>query len=122
MEENKDIENIDELSRSLIEQYEMKPPEGEWDSLDAELTKKQATIYKKRANRFKILSIALALLLLSFIIYHYFSPIRETNREGRIIDRTSSGNYATAQNPINSDSNSESSTGFQHSSEKNSTH
>ncbi|HYV90252.1 MAG TPA: hypothetical protein VE978_00645 [Chitinophagales bacterium] len=118
MEENKDIENIDELSRSVIEPFEMNPPAGAWDALDAELTKKQAILYKKRASRFKLLSITLALLLFSFIIYHYFSLTQDSNRSRKIIGKTLPNNYNKSNAIINSDNNDMNSAKSPHSSEK----
>src|SRR5438874_8685142 len=112
MEENEDIENIDELSRSAIEPYEMKPPDGAWNSLDAELTKKQAIIYKKRADRFKLLSLTLALLLLSFITYYSVSLIQNRNRSGKVVDKTLPDNYANTNSGIHSDNNGKNSSRY----------
>jgi len=68
MEEKK---NIDDLFRSAIEPAEMTPPARAWNSLDAELSRKETLLYKKKANRFRLLSIGLILLLVSFVAYHY---------------------------------------------------
>ena len=71
MEENKDIEKV---SRAVFESLKMDAPDSAWDKLDADLDKKQAVVYKQKANRFKLLSISLALFLFSFMTCHYIAP------------------------------------------------
>ncbi|MEO6168108.1 MAG: outer membrane beta-barrel protein [Chitinophagales bacterium] len=70
MEENKDIEKV---TRIILKDFSMDAGEHTWSRLDAELDKKQAALYKKRANRFKLLSACLGFFLCSFITCHYVS-------------------------------------------------
>lgn len=74
MEENI---NKEKESAHVRDRFKMDPPENAWNLLDAELERKQASIYRQRGNRFKMLSIGLALLLVSFITYYYLSPIHQ---------------------------------------------
>jgi hypothetical protein len=68
-------------SQLLKESFSMTPPADGWSRLDAELERKQAVVYRQKANRFKRLSILLALLLLSSISYYYLSPSSSTSRQ-----------------------------------------
>src|ERR1017187_1237843 len=74
MEEN----SKEKESTHVRDRFKMDPPANAWNLLDAELERKQATIYRQRGNRFKMLSIGLALLLVSFITYYYLSPVQQT--------------------------------------------
>ena len=76
MKENKDSEKV---LRSVFDDLKMDAPENAWNKLDAALDKKQALIYKKTATRFKLISIGLALFLLSFMTCHYSNRFRENN-------------------------------------------
>ena len=67
MEENN---NIDKDLQQLRDRFEMNPPENAWDLLDADLERKQAIMYKRSRNKFKVLSICLALLLVPFIAFY----------------------------------------------------
>jgi len=68
-----DEKNIDDLFRKAVEPYTVPPPPKVWSSLDAELARKQATLYQQKANRYKWLSIALLFLFASFVAYHFLS-------------------------------------------------
>ncbi len=70
---------IDRSGRFNNEDFKMNPPVDAWNKLKAELQGKKAVIYKQRANRFKLLSITLALLLFSFTTYYYVTSSNETN-------------------------------------------
>ena len=61
----------------------MDPPESAWSRLDADLERKQAGMYRKRGNRFKLLSLGLGLLLLSSVAYYYISPINNNNNNNK---------------------------------------
>ncbi|MEI6816000.1 MAG: outer membrane beta-barrel protein [Bacteroidota bacterium] len=75
-----DNREIDELFRTELESVEMEPSENVWNQLEAELERKQSLIYKKSATRFKLLSLGLALLLLSFLAFNYLMPTRESGK------------------------------------------
>jgi len=63
--------NIHKESEHVRDRFQMEPPENAWNLLDAELEKKQASMYWQRGNRFKWLSIGLALLLVSSVTWYY---------------------------------------------------
>ena len=67
-----DNTNIDDLFRSGLEDLEMNPSEKSWKNLDAALSKKQASL--KRKKRFILFSIAFLVFLSSLITYKYYSP------------------------------------------------
>jgi len=71
MEENK---NIDQGIKSRRERFKMDPSEDAWKRLDADLERQRALRFRQRGNRFKMLSIGLALLLVSILAYNYFTP------------------------------------------------
>lgn len=77
-----DNTNIDDLFRSGLEDLEMNPSEKSWKNLDASLSKKQASL--KRKKRFMFFSIALLIFLSSLITYKYYSaknlPAIENNK------------------------------------------
>ena len=105
MNDNKDIEKA---SRTVFDKFRIDAPDNAWDKLDADLDKKQAVVYKQRANRFKRLSIVLLLFIFSFTIWHYLIPSSTTNNLRNVIteekalsDKTSSNNIA-AENPSTS--------------------
>jgi hypothetical protein len=62
-----------DIDKALAEKFQMEPPADSWSRLNAELDYKQGLAYRKRGNRFKMLSIVLALLLISGVIYYYVS-------------------------------------------------
>ena len=70
----KDENEIDRLFQTNIEPFEMTPPKKAWTSLDAELDKKQVTLFKRKAFRYQLISITLSILLLTFITFQYFVP------------------------------------------------
>ncbi len=70
---------IDNLFQTKVDQFEMDPPKKAWTSLDAELDKKQAVLYKRKAFYYKSISIGLSLLLGSFIAFQYFVPHNYSN-------------------------------------------
>ena len=78
MENNK---NIDKELQQLRDRFEMNPPENAWNLLDADLERKQAIRYKRSRNRFKTLSICLALMLLLFITYYCYYPPNITQKK-----------------------------------------
>src|SRR6266446_6128865 len=67
--------NIDNLFRSVVEPFEVEPPEKVWSSLDSELTKRQAAIQNKRRNR-RFFLILLTFLAASVEMYIVFAPSR----------------------------------------------
>ena len=76
MDDNKDIEKV---SRTVFDKFRIETPDDAWDKLGADLDKKQAVVYKQRANRFKLLSIALLLIIFSFVTWQYLIPTLTTN-------------------------------------------
>lgn len=64
--------NIDKDLKQLRDRFEVDPPENAWNLLDTDLERKQATMYRQSRNRFKLLSILLALMLISFVTYYWF--------------------------------------------------
>src|SRR5258708_26914682 len=86
MEENKDINKLSPLAKKT---FRMEPPADAWKLLDADLERKRTIIYKQRGNRFKLLSIGLALLLISFVTYHYLSPQRNSDTAANVIQKKS---------------------------------
>ncbi len=85
MEENK---NINRGSSDLRDKFKMDAPENAWSLLSAELERKQAIRYKQRGNRFKLLSIGLALLLVSFITYYYLGSSDHAGKPGNATNNT----------------------------------
>ena len=77
-----DNTNIDDLFRSGLEDLEMNPSEKSWKNLDAALSKKQASM--KRKKRFMFFSIAFLVFLSSLVTYKYYSaknlPAIEKNK------------------------------------------
>jgi hypothetical protein len=71
--------DIDKRRQDLRDKFQMEPPEDAWRSLDAELEKKQVLFDKQRGNRFKWLSIGLALVLMSIVVYYYVSTTYQSN-------------------------------------------
>jgi hypothetical protein len=64
-----DLEHIDELFRDSISTHEEDAPKNVWDSLQAKLDKEDATKYKRKFNSARRLVIALAGLLLFFLLF-----------------------------------------------------
>ncbi len=103
MEDNKDIEKV---SRTVFDNLKMDAPNNAWEKLDDDLDKKKALFfYKQRANRFKLLSIALLFIIFSFITWQYLAPISSTkiltndSTEKNIVNsRTTSTKIATESN------------------------
>src|SRR5258706_7613651 len=85
MEENKDINKLSPIAKKT---FRMEPPSNAWNRLDADLEKKQALIYKRRGDRFKLLSICLVLLLTSFVAYHYLSPSGHADTTANVVQKT----------------------------------
>jgi hypothetical protein len=71
MEENDDI---DKLARQAKELLNAKVPDDAWKQMDAGLDKLEALHHKKQHGRYRLLSICLAILLFSFIVYHFTIP------------------------------------------------
>lgn len=84
--ENKDL---DKLFKSTIEPFKVDPSGNVWNSLDADLARKQTAIYKTKANRLKLFSICLLLLLISFISYHFLVPAKAPDNSRNVADRIS---------------------------------
>ncbi len=66
-----DNTNIDDLFRSGLEDLEMNPSEKSWKNLEAALSKKQASL--KRKKRFMFFLIAFLVFLSSLVTYKYYS-------------------------------------------------
>ena len=77
MDNNKDLEKV---SRTVFDNFKMDAPENAWNKLDAELDKKQARVYMQRANRFKLLSLLLLLIIFSFTVLHYLNPTSSSDK------------------------------------------
>ncbi len=60
----------------LRDRFKMNPPDDVWKKLDADLERQRTMLYRDRGNRFKMLSIVLALLLVSFVSYFFLSTNR----------------------------------------------
>ena len=96
MNDNKDIEKA---SRNVFDKFRIDAPDNAWDKLDADLDKKQAVVYKQRANRFKRLSIVLLLFIFSFTIWHYLTPTSTTyNSKNSISELKVKSNKITSNN------------------------
>src|SRR3569832_1827122 len=91
---------MDRGRAELREKFQMEPPENAWSRLNAELEKKQAMASKKRGNRFKLLSIALALLLISGVIYYYLSPAYVYTLNA-VVENNTPGSVKNAVNKTN---------------------
>lgn len=76
MDENRDIEKV---TRTVLENLEMEAGDRAWERLDAELNKRQAALYKRKANRFKLLSAGLAFFLLTVVTCHFYDRSPGTN-------------------------------------------
>jgi len=72
----KDNSNIDDIFRSGLEGKEIPPPEKSWDSLAADLDKKQAL--KKRNNRSGFFLWSFLLLLLGFVSYEFYPSNKDS--------------------------------------------
>ncbi|MEP7169346.1 MAG: outer membrane beta-barrel protein, partial [Bacteroidota bacterium] len=67
----------------------------------ADLDKKQAVVYKQRANRFKLLSIILLLIIFSFTAWHYLIPTSTSNKlENGVTENISASNKASSNNIV----------------------
>jgi opacity protein-like surface antigen len=75
MDENKNVNNT---IKSLRDRFKMNPPEDAWTKLDADLERQRAMQYKQRGNRFKLLSLCLAVLLISIVAYNYLMTDHST--------------------------------------------
>src|SRR5258706_3016157 len=95
MEENKDINKLSPIAKKT---FRMEPPSNAWNRLDADLEKKQALIYKRRGDRFKLLSICLVLLLTSFVAYHYLSPFGHADTTPNVVQKTLPDNHNNTDN------------------------
>ncbi|MEO8085611.1 MAG: outer membrane beta-barrel protein [Bacteroidota bacterium] len=81
MDDNKDIEKV---SRTVFDNLKMTAPDNAWEKLDADLNKKQAVVYKQRANRFKLLSIALLFIIFSFVTWQYLVPSSTSTKLAKV--------------------------------------
>jgi hypothetical protein len=90
--------NISKTIQSLRDRFKMNPPDEAWTKLDADLERQRAMRYKQRGNRFKLLSVGLAMLLISIITYNYLmsshqsllSDASVTKNNGNEVDK---GNF-----------------------------
>ncbi len=71
MDDNKDIEKV---SKSVFDDHSMEPPASAWSKLEGDLNKKQAVVFQRKANNFKLLSLVLSLFLCCFVTCHYLVP------------------------------------------------
>lgn len=71
MDDNKDIEKV---SKSVFDDHSMEPPASAWSKLEGDLNKKQAMVFQRKANNFKLLSLVLSLFLCCFVTCHYLVP------------------------------------------------
>src|SRR5438128_1250972 len=69
------------------DKFKLDPPEDAWSQLNAALDKEQADMYRQKSNRFKWLSITLALLLISCISYYYFIHQEHTNTKQTLVNQ-----------------------------------
>ena len=97
MEDKKDIEKV---SRIVFDNFKMDAPDNAWDKLDADLDKKQAVVYKQRANRFRLLSIILLLIIFSFTTWHYLIPASTTKSLTNVITENNVINNSASSNNI----------------------
>ena len=74
----KDQNNIDDIFRSGLEDFEMNPPDESWNVLDEELTKKRAGM--KRRNRFWP-----PLIVLLVLIINLSTNFQLKNRDGFLL-------------------------------------
>jgi hypothetical protein len=71
----KEINNgIDDLFKELIEPNEIKPSEGVWETIDNKLNRLELDVYRRSANRYKYLSLGLAIVLLGLGGYEFLTP------------------------------------------------
>ncbi|MBK7965815.1 MAG: outer membrane beta-barrel protein [Bacteroidetes bacterium] len=73
MDDNKDIEKV---SKAVFNDHLMEPPASAWSKLEGDLNKKQALAYQYKANRFKLLSLVLSLLLCCIATCHFITPTK----------------------------------------------
>ncbi|CAN5635185.1 hypothetical protein BH11BAC2_BH11BAC2_26410 [soil metagenome] len=103
MDDNKDIEKV---SRSVFEDFKMEVPDHAWDRLDADLNKSQAVVYKQKANRFRLLSIALLFIMFSFVTCQYLIPTSTTKDIASVINVEDKITNKASLNPKVSQNNS----------------
>ena len=98
----KDSNYIDDLFRSGLEGFEMKPSEKSWNSLDEAISKKKAS--QKRRKRFMFFSITLLLILTSLITYKKYTTNNSSTIENKSESKTSSNTFIDLQTKKNSPS------------------
>ncbi|MEO8150599.1 MAG: outer membrane beta-barrel protein [Bacteroidia bacterium] len=102
MDDNKDIEKV---SRTVFDKFRREAPDSAWNKLDADLDKRQNLAYKRRANRFKLLSILLLLFIFFSFTWEYLIPSSATKHTSgvtppgnKIADTVSENNRKAAVN------------------------
>ena len=80
-----DKKDIEKVSRAVFDNFKMDAPDDAWGKLDADLDKRQAVVYKQRANRFKLLSIALLFIIFSFVTWQYLVPTSTTEDRKSVV-------------------------------------
>jgi hypothetical protein len=103
----KENNNISKSIRSLRERFKMDPPEDIWNKIEVELERQRALKYRQRGNRFKLLSLILALLLFSIITFNYFAPDKSKTpgSSSNINEYSKVGNDGQSYSKIGSEKN-----------------
>ncbi len=95
----KDNSNIDDIFRSRLEGIEVPPPGKSWDSLAADLDKKQAL--RKRNNRFRFFLYSALIFLIGFVAYIY-NPVKKVADEVNNEKSASTRPILKDENPVSS--------------------
>ncbi len=94
-----DKRNIEKVSRTAFDNFKMDAPDNAWAKLDADLDKKQAAVFKLRANRFKRLSIVLLLIIFSFTAWQFLISTSGAKKLSRIqVENKTSANKLSSNN------------------------
>jgi hypothetical protein len=78
-------DDIDKLFRDSIESDESVPSVRAWSSLEAKLDKQLLEIYKQKVARFRLLSLALLLLLIGVGVYEFTSSKQLSSRKNDML-------------------------------------
>ncbi|HXB41543.1 MAG TPA: outer membrane beta-barrel protein [Bacteroidia bacterium] len=71
-------DDIVDLFKSVVEPFELAPPEESWPLLDLELERRKNENYRRILLRFKIASLVLLILLMSSILFQFYHSGKET--------------------------------------------